>query len=153
MYQYTQVKEEALLNMGVAGIKRYIVSLDNHVSIVEALMAFCREKEIFAGKISGLGAISSATFRFLDPATLKYVDKTFEEQMEITNLTGNISCKEGKPYLHIHITASRRDYTCIGGHLLDGRINGACELFVEDYYLTSAGRRQDEETGLNMYKF
>jgi len=139
--------------MGVAGIKRYIVSLDNHVSIVEALMAFCREKEIFAGKISGLGAISSATFRFLDPATLKYVDKTFEEQMEITNLTGNISCKEGKPYLHIHITASRRDYTCIGGHLLDGRINGACELFVEDYYLTSAGRRQDEETGLNMYKF
>jgi hypothetical protein len=153
MYQYTQVKEEPRLNMGVAGIKRYILSLDNHVSIVEALSAFCREKEIFAGKISGLGAVNSATFRFLDPATMKYVDKTFEEQMEITNLTGNISCKDGKPYLHIHITASRRDYTCIGGHLLDARINGACELFVEDYYLTSAGRRQDEETGLNLYQF
>ncbi len=153
MYQYTQVKESVALGMEVKGIKRYILSLDNHVSIVEALTAFCKEKEIFAGKVSGLGAVNSATFRFLNPATLKYVDKTFEEQMEITNLTGNISCKDGKPYLHLHITASREDYTCIGGHLLDARINGACELFVEDYYLTSVGRRQDKETGLNMYKF
>lgn len=153
MYQYTLVEETPVLNAGTKGIKRYILSLDNHVSILEALTAFCTEKRIFAGKISGLGAVNSATFRFLDPATLKYVDKTFEEQMEITNLTGNISQKDGKPYLHLHITASRRDYTCIGGHLLDARINGACELFVEDYYLTSVGRYQDPETGLNLYKF
>lgn len=153
MYQYTQVKEQPVLNAGTKGIRRYILSLDNHVSIQEALTAFCKEKQIYCGKISGLGAINSATFRFLDPATKQYVDKTFEEQMEITNLTGNISSKDNQVYLHIHITASRRDYTCIGGHLLDARINGACELFVEDYYLTSAGRRADEETGLNMYKF
>lgn len=153
MYQYTLVEETPVLNAGTRGIKRYILSLDNHVSILEALTSFCTEKRIFAGKISGLGAVNSATFRFLDPATLKYVDKTFEEQMEITNLTGNISQKDGKPYLHLHITASRRDYTCIGGHLLDARINGACELFVEDYYLTSVGRYQDPETGLNLYKF
>ncbi len=153
MYQYTQVKEQPVLNAGTKGVRRYILSLDNHVSIQEALTAFCKEKEIYCGKVTGLGAVNSATFRFLDPATLQYVDKTFEEQMEITNLTGNISQKDNQVYLHIHITASRRDYTCIGGHLLDARINGACELFVEDYYLTSAGRRADEETGLNMYKF
>ena len=153
MYQYIQVETSASLGLEIKGIKRYILSLDNHVNIMEALAAFCKEKEIFCGKVSGLGAIGSATFRFLDPATKTYVDKTFEEQMEITNLTGNISRKDGIPYLHVHITASRRDYTCIGGHLLDARVNGACELFVEDYYLTSAGRRPDEETGLNLYKF
>ena len=153
MYQYIQVETSASLGLEIKGIKRYILSLDNHVNIMEALAAFCQEKEIFCGKVSGLGAIGSATFRFLDPATKTYVDKTFEEQMEISNLTGNISRKDGIPYLHVHITASRRDYTCIGGHLLDARVNGACELFVEDYYLTSAGRRPDEETGLNLYKF
>ena len=153
MYQYTQVKEQPVLNAGTKGVRRYILSLDNHVSILEALTAFCKEKEIYCGKITGLGAVNSATFRFLDPATMQYVDKTFEEQMEITNLTGNISSKDGKVYLHIHLTCSRRDYTCVGGHMLDARINGACELFVEDYYLTSAGRRADEETGLNLYKF
>ena len=148
MYQYKEVKEK-----GSEGVRRYILSLDNHVSVMEALTAFCSELNIGCGKISGLGATNCATFRFLDPSTLKYVDKTFEEQMEITNLTGNISRKDGKPYLHVHVTASRRDYTCIGGHLLDARINGACELFVEDYYLTGVGRRPDEQTGINLYQF
>ena len=145
----------------------YVLSLDNHVEIAEALGAFCRGKGILAGEVRGLGAISEATFRFLDPATKKYVDKCFSEQMEITNLTGNISSKDGEVYLHLHITASRRDYTCVGGHLLSARINGACELFVEDYVAEAASadgsgaalnsrhatltRRFDPETGLNLY--
>ena len=132
---------------------RYVLSLDNHVSIVEALTAFCNEKNITAGTVSGIGAISSATFRFLDPATKQYVDKTFDEQMEITNLTGNLSVKDEKPYLHLHATAGRRDYTCIGGHLLDARVNGACELVVDDFGMNSFGRRFDPETGLNLYDF
>ena len=132
---------------------RYVLSLDNHVEIVEALTAFCNEKQIASGRIDGLGAINEATFRFLNPATKAYVDKSFNEQMEVTNLTGNISRKDGKTYLHIHITASRSDYSCIGGHLLSARINGACELFVEDFGDKGVGRAFDPETGLNLYKF
>ena len=142
MYKYTEV----------ASFK-YAVSLDNHVEIMEALAAFCKEKEILAGSVSGIGAISEATFRFLDPVTKKYVDKTFSEQMEITCLIGNISQKDDKPYLHVHVTAGRRDYTCVGGHLLSARVNGACELFVEDLFEASLGRRFDDETGLNLYEF
>ena len=132
---------------------RYVLSLDNHVEIASALSAFCKEQKILSGRIDGLGAINEATFRFLDPATKQYVDKTFSEQMEITNLTGNISLKDGLPYLHLHITASRREYSCIGGHLLSARINGACELFVEDFGDGGIGRRFDPETGLNLYNF
>ena len=141
MYTYQKVKD------------RYILSIDNHQEIMEALAAFCREKGISAGEITGIGAICEATFRFLDPATKQYVDKTFEEQMEITNLTGNISVKDDAPYLHVHLTCSRRDYSCVGGHLLSARINGACELLVEDYSLTTVNRRTDPETGLNLYDF
>ena len=146
MYRYKRIKN------GYSCISRYAVSLDNHVSIVEALTDFCVKKRIKAGVVSGIGAISSATFRFLDPATKQYVDKTFDEQMEITNLTGNLSVKDGKPYLHLHATAGRRDYTCVGGHLLDARVNGACELMVHRFW-QRFGRRFDEETGLNLYDF
>lgn len=142
MYQYKEVSPG-----------RFVLSLDNHVEISAALAAFCKEKGILAGKVDGLGAICEATFRFLDPATKKYVDKTFNEQMEITNLTGNISEKGGEVYLHLHITASRHDYSCIGGHLLTARINGACELFVTAFPGAGIGRRFDEETGLNLYAF
>ena len=130
---------------------RFLLSVDNHAEITAALAAFCEEKDIRSGIVGGIAAISEATFRFLDPATKQYVDKTFAEQMEVTCLTGNLSRKDGKPYLHIHVTASRRDYTCIGGHLLTARVNGACELYVEDYGLEGVGRRFDPETGLNLY--
>ena len=133
--------------------KRFILSVDNQEEISEALAAFCREKDIRSGIAGGIAAISQATFRFLDPATKKYVDKTFDEQMEITCLTGNISRKDGVPYLHLHVTASRRDYSCIGGHLFTATVNGACELYVEDYGLDGIGRRFDPETGLNLYDF
>ncbi len=132
---------------------KYVLSLDNHVEVAAALAAFCEEKDIRAGAVYGIGAISEATFRFLDPATKKYVDKTFAEQMEITNLTGNISRRDGKVYLHLHITASRRDYTCVGGHMLSARVNGACELVVEDFRGVEIGRRFDDETGLYLYLF
>ena len=142
MYKYTQVSDT-----------KYVLSLDNHVEIMTALAAFCKECDIYAGAVYGLGAISEATFRFLDPATNQYFDKTFAEQMEITNLTGNISLKDGEVYLHVHVTAGRRDYTCVGGHLLQARINGACELVVENFEDGFLGRRFDEETGLNLYEF
>ena len=148
MYKYQKVKDQAPAVEAV-----YILSIDNHQEIMEALAAFCREKGISAGEITGIGAICEATFRFLDPATKQYVDKTFGEQMEITNLTGNISVKDGAPYLHVHLTCSRRDYTCVGGHLLKARINGACELFVTDFGPVHAGRKFDPETGLNLYEF
>ncbi len=148
MYKYQKVKDQAPAVEAV-----YILSIDNHQEIMEALAAFCREKGISAGEITGIGAICEATFRFLDPATKQYVDKTFEEQMEITNLTGNISIKDDAPYLHVHLTCSRRDYTCVGGHLLKARINGACELFVTDFGPVHAGRKFDPETGLNLYEF
>ena len=40
-----------------------------------------------------------------------------------------------------------------GGHLLDARINGACELFVTAFPGTFAGRRTDPELGINLYEF
>ena len=143
MYKFTKA----------GGAGRYILSIDNHAELVEALGAFCRDNGILAGQVSGLGAVSEATFRYLDPKTLRYVDKTFREQMEITNLTGNISQKDGQPYLHINLTCSRSDYSCIGGHLLSARIGGACELLVAAFPDTFAGREKDPETGLNMYVF
>ena len=122
MYTYKKVKD---LTLSVND--RYILSIDNHQEVMEALADFCRKKSITAGYITGLGAVSEAT--------------------------GNISCKDEAPYLHVHLTCSRRDYTCVGGHLLSARINGACELLVEDYSLTTVNRRTDPETGLNLYDF
>ena len=152
MYNYKKVKRISS-NLFEDGNPRYIVSIDNHQELMRALTDFCKLMNIRCGQVRGIGAISEATFRMYDPATKQYVDKTFSEQMEITNITGNISKKDGEPYLHVHATCSRADYSCVGGHLLSARINGACELLVDKFGDTSVGREFDEETGLYLYKF
>ncbi len=76
-------------------------------------MNFCEEKGIKAGSISGIGAINELSLRFFNPETKTYVDKSFCEQMEISNLTGNISTMDGKVYLHLHITSGRSDYSAL----------------------------------------
>lgn len=129
---------------------KYVVSIDNHQEISAAIAKFCEDQNIKAGEVYGIGAVSEATLRFLDPATKKYVDKTFSEQMEISSLVGNISEKDGKVYLHLHANFGRSDYSVIGGHLLSATLNGACEIVVTRLDC-EIGRHFDEETGLFMF--
>ncbi|WP_312992046.1 PPC domain-containing DNA-binding protein [Chryseobacterium flavum] len=130
----------------------YIVSIDNHSNIVEALTDFIRDQKIQAGEVTGIGAVSEATLRFFNPAAKKYVDKTFKEQMEVTNISGNVSEIEGKLTLHLHITLGREDYTALAGHLLEAKIQGAAE-FIFYPLNTRVVKIKNEETGINLYDF
>lgn len=129
---------------------KYIVSVKNNIDIVKALAAFCTDRKIQAGAISGVGAVNDMTLRFFNPATKKYTDKRFKEQMEIANLTGNISVMDGKTYLHLHATAGKADYKAVAGHLLSAIVRGAGEFVVEDFG-GKAERTFNPEIGLNMY--
>lgn len=131
---------------------KYVISIQNHAEITKAITAFVKEHDIKAGTIVGLGAVNETTLRFFDPATKEFVDKTFSEQMEITNLTGNISQKDGKHYVHMHVTLGRNDYTALAGHFLTAKINGAGEFVIESFD-GAVDRYHDEDTGLNLYKF
>lgn len=130
----------------------YIVSVQSGSSLLEALTDFAKSQGIQGGQITGIGGASEATLRFYDPATRRYADKTFPEQMEITNLAGNISDVLGVTTLHMHITLGRRDYTALAGHLLDAKISGAGEFFIYPIDARIA-KVKDENLGLNFYDF
>lgn len=130
----------------------YIVSIQDKSSVMGALMDFIITQKIKAGQITGIGAVNEATLRFFDPTTKKYVDKIFEEQMEVSNLSGNVSEVNGLPMLHLHITLGRRDYSAVAGHLLEAKIRGAGEFFV--YPLDNkVVKVKNNEVGLNFYDF
>lgn len=130
----------------------YIVSIKDQSGIVEALTDFVINQKIQAGEVTGIGAVEEATLRFFKPSNKNYVDKTFKEQMEITNISGNVSEIEGKPMLHLHITLGREDYTALAGHLLDAKIRGAGE-FIFYPLNTRVVKIKNEEVGINFYDF
>jgi predicted DNA-binding protein with PD1-like motif len=130
----------------------YIVSVKDKSSIVEALTDFVKSQKIQSGEVTGIGAVSEATLRFFVPSTKNYVDKTFKEQMEASNISGNVSEIDGEPLLHLHITLGRQDYTALAGHLLDAKIRGAGE-FIFYPLETKMVKVKDEEVGINFYDF
>ncbi|SHM40820.1 hypothetical protein SAMN05444360_111153 [Chryseobacterium carnipullorum] len=130
----------------------YIMSIKDQSGIVEALTDFVINQKIQAGEVTGIGAVEEATLRFFKPSNKNYVDKTFKEQMEITNISGNVSEIEGKPMLHLHITLGREDYTALAGHLLDAKIRGAGE-FIFYPLNTRVVKIKNEEVGINFYDF
>ncbi|WP_250254167.1 PPC domain-containing DNA-binding protein [Chryseobacterium sp. Marseille-Q3244] len=130
----------------------YIVSLKNHSNIVEALLDFVQHQNIQSGEVTGIGAVSEATLRFFSFKTKKYVDKTFNEQMEVANISGNVSVIEEKPILHLHVTLGREDYTALAGHLLEAKVHGAGE-FIFYPLNTRTVKTKDLETGINFYDF
>ena len=82
----------------------------------------------------------------------KYVANTFDGVMELTSLMGNITEKDGEPYLHLHATFGDLTGKVIGGHLNEAVVSATCELFVRKVE-GHVGRRLDPETGLNIFDF
>lgn len=130
----------------------FVLRLDRGEEVLACLERFCREEDIALGAVEGLGASDHAVVGLYDVAAQQYNKKTFDEPMEITSLLGNISRKDGEPYLHLHINLCQADLGVVGGHLNECRISATCELFVR--VLDGAvERRLDEGVGLNLYRF
>lgn len=130
----------------------YFINIVNGQKIVASIKDLCEKEDIKAGIITGIGATNDVSLRFFDPETKEYVDKNFKEQMEISNLSGNISEMDGQVYLHFHITLGREDYTALAGHLLEATINGAGEFAI----LKAEGRNNrihHPDLKLNLYDF
>lgn len=61
----------------------------------------------------------------------KYEEKSFEEDFEITSLTGNVGTQDDILVLHPHVQLARADLSLIGGHLNLLQVQGTCEIYLE----------------------
>ena len=100
----------------------YLVRLDRGEEIIESLASFARKKELGSGWISGIGAVHSTELGYFELETRTYHRRKVDQELELTNLTGNITWSEGAPVIHAHATLSGPDYTALGGHLFAATI-------------------------------
>ncbi|MFH0817723.1 MAG: PPC domain-containing DNA-binding protein [Candidatus Micrarchaeota archaeon] len=134
-----------------SAIKRALVlRLEKGEEVVNSIERACIEHGINAGLVFGIGALSectlyaSASANHLEPNALE-----LKEPLEIASASGNITLKEGKPYLHLHATLGRADHLALAGHLKRGVISLTGEFFI----LESAGpllRKRDESLKMDL---
>ena len=126
------------------------VILGRGEELLSALEAYAREGALQSAWLqSGLGGASGVTLSFYDLETKTYIDKTFDQPLEIVSLTGNLSMVDGEPFWHIHGVFGTRDYQTISGHVKQLPIALTSELFITPLALELT-RTYDDETGLKL---
>ena len=134
-------------------IKRTIMGqLPYGSDLYDGLTQFIQKENIRLGRISGIGATTHAIVAFYDQSTKKYNPLEFPGGMEILNLQGNVSIRDGKPFVHVHLILSDAKGNVFGGHLLQGTKLFACEITIDEFDGEEFTRAHDERTGLHLWK-
>ena len=128
----------------------FVVRLSVGEDIVKAVTELCRRENIVCAQVNGIGAVSRATVGFYDLAKGEYKPKTFDEPMEMVSLLGNMTRKDGEPYIHLHASFSNEKCEVVGGHLTEAIIGVTAEIFV-NVLPDAVERRVDPEIGINIF--
>jgi len=132
-----------------SGKDQYILRLVYGEELREQLEKFCKENSIYAAWLTGIGATQKTEIGYANLEKRGYDSQHFNEHMEITSLVGNISLKDGEPFVHAHGTFARHSMELIGGHIVSCVISATCEIKLEKLE-GELSRKHDEFTGLHL---
>ena len=127
-----------------------LVNLDYGADVVNQITELAGNEGIQTGAFSVLGALTEAEIAFYDQESHEYNELLVDENVELVSCTGNISIREGKPFVHAHVVLAGSDGETRGGHLLRGKIFAA-ELFLIELLGKPMIRKHDSSTGLYLW--
>ena len=131
--------------------RAFVGRLEKGSDLVEAIERFCTERSVIAAWVSAIGAVQRARFAYYEQDAHRYRELETDTHHEIVAFVGNISIREGRPFLHAHATFGDADGQTRGGHLLQGTTVFACEVTIREVQDVSLVRTHDQETGLALW--
>jgi predicted DNA-binding protein with PD1-like motif len=131
--------------------RTFVGRLAHGSDLVDEVERLCAEREVRAAWVSAIGAVRRASYAYYDQEGGKYLPLASETHHEITGFIGNISIRDGRPFLHAHATFGDRTGATIGGHLLRGCEVFAGEVTIREMTGVELERTPDELTGLALW--
>ncbi len=131
--------------------KTFAVILESGDEVMQCINAFANREKLAAAQFTAIGAFSEATIGFFDFSIKEYKKIEIKEQVEVLNLSGDVTFYNGKPKVHAHVILGKQDGTAHGGHLLKAITHPTLEIILNEApsYLE---REMDEESGLPLIK-
>ena len=131
----------------------YVLRLDPGEEIVSSLTALVEREKIDLACVSALGAANDVTIGIFNTAEKQYHARRYQGDYEISALVGNVTRKDGEPYLHLHITIGNPVTGEVhAGHLTSAVISATLELFLQ-VWDGKVGRKFRDTVGLNLLEF
>lgn len=118
-------------------------------TVIETL---CTEHEIQTAVFSLIGSVTQATLGAYDQTQQVYVTFKKETPLEVISCSGNVSLRDGKPFVHAHAVLSDMNGDTVGGHIFPETTIYAGEIYVRELLGTPLERRHDAGTGLYLWQ-
>ena len=119
--------------------------------LVAEIERLCAERNVAAAWVSVIGAVRRAAFAYYDQHEHRYRELGSETHHEIVGFVGNVSLRDGKPFLHAHATFADAQGACVGGHLLHGIEIFAAEITIRELTRVELVRTLEEQSGLALW--
>jgi len=126
-----------------------IFCLSKGADLFDELLAISAKEKVSTAQVAGVGGVNRLDLAYYNSAKKKYEEHIYEEFLEVAGLAGNLTLKDGKPFLHLHGTFGRRDMSALAGHVVSATVFPLLEVVVMPTS-NRALRRFDDETGLNV---
>ncbi|MBC7337171.1 MAG: DNA-binding protein [Clostridia bacterium] len=129
-----------------------LVRLARGEDLWEALQRLARERGVRCGWVQFIGAVERAIISYYQQEERRYARLELLRPLEIAAGQGNVSLKEGVPFVHAHLCLADAAGRVFGGHLEPGTVVFAVEVLLQEVETASAPvRSYDAETGLFLW--
>jgi predicted DNA-binding protein with PD1-like motif len=127
-----------------------LARLEYGKDIIGQISLLAGDEKIETGIFDAIGALSLAELGYYDQASMQYGKILIEEPMELVSCLGNITLKNGHPFVHAHAVLGNKKGKVLGGHLTSGLVFAA-ELHLVELLGQPLKRDPDSITGLNLW--
>lgn len=129
----------------------FMGQVPHDADLLDWFTEFVRKKNIQLGEITLVGAVKKATMAYYHQDSKQYEQIVLDRHLEILHGVGNISMKDGKPFVHLHVVFSDDKGQTFGGHLVSGSTIFACEAIVREFIGAQLDRKMEKTTGLTLW--
>ena len=112
--------------------RTFFVTMRKGDEIVSGLTEFAEQNHIKVAHFTAIGALDSGVLGWFDPDKRAYKKIVINQEAEILSLAGNIQIQNGKPFVHAHCVVGLSDGSTKGGHMVEGHVSLALQVFVVD---------------------
>jgi predicted DNA-binding protein with PD1-like motif len=129
----------------------HLLRLEQGEDLVDAITAYATNQRIQAAWFTYLGAVSRAALRYYDQVEMAYRDFTIDEHLEVLSGVGNVSLKDGAPFVHTHAALGDAAGRALGGHINQGCTVFSLEVRLEELNGEAPVRTLDQASGLSLW--
>lgn len=131
--------------------KELVVRLKHDSDVIDSITRLAEKQEIASASFTAIGALKRARLGYYDQRIHEYREISIDSPREIASCIGNVSLKDGQPFVHAHVVLADEKGNTRAGHLLQG-IVFAAEVHVRRLEGPRLDRTYDEVTGLSLWE-